>query len=101
MGKIPWKLNSQWADLVTRSGTSLFVSAKPGVLNETEKEELHQMMLKASLQEEHKIPLDWDYTVCPFLLADENVEVEYIWFEEAGPETRGNSCHYYRYIPLS
>ena len=101
MGKIPWKLNSQWADLVTRSGTSLFVSAKPGVLNETEKEELHQMMLKASLQEEHKIPVDWEYTDCPELWADENEEVEYNWYEEAGPETRGNSCHYYRYIPLS
>ena len=101
MGNIPWKLNSQWADLVTRSGTSLFVSAKPGVLNETEKEELHQMMLKASLQEEHKIPVDWEYTDCPELWADENEEIEYNWYEEAGPETRGNSCHYYRYIPLS
>ena len=101
MENIPWKLNSQWADLVTRSGTSLFVSAKPGVLNETEKEELHQMMLKASLQEEHKIPVDWEYTDCPELWADENEEIEYNWHEEAGPETRGNSCHYYRYIPLS
>ena len=70
------------------------------VLKETEKEELHQMMLKASLQEEHKIPVDWEYTDCPELWADENEEVEYNWYEEAGPETRGNSCHYYRYIPL-
>ena len=35
------------------------------------------------------------------LWADENEEIEYNWYEEAGPETRGNSCHYYRYIPLS
>ena len=34
-------------------------------------------------------------------VAYENEEVEYNWYEEAGPETKGISCHYYRYIPLS
>ena len=33
MGPIPWSLNRQWADVVAESGTSLFVSAKPGVLS--------------------------------------------------------------------
>lgn len=44
-GKIPWDKNLQWADLLAKSGTPLFVSAMPGALNPEEFEELHQIML--------------------------------------------------------
>ena len=44
-GMIPWDKNRQWADVLAKSGTPLFVSAKPGVLNPEEFEELHQIML--------------------------------------------------------
>ena len=70
-GSIPWSLNRQWADVVAESGTSLFVSAKPGVLTAEENEELHQIMLKASRQDHHKIPLDWEETDCPEVWGDE------------------------------
>lgn len=100
-GSIPWSLNRQWADVVAESGTSLFVSAKPGVLTAEENEELHQIMLKASRQDHHKIPLDWEETDCPEVWGDEEEEVEYNWYEEAGPVAKGNDQLYHAYIPLS
>lgn len=101
-GSIPWDLNKQWADVVAESGTSLFVSAKPGVLTEEEKEDLRQIMAKASKQEVHKIPLDWEYTDCPEVWGDEEEEVEYNWYEEAGSVARArNNQLYYSYVPLS
>lgn len=100
-GSIPWSLNRQWADVVAESGTSLFVSAKPGVLTAEENEELHQLMLKASRQDHHKIPLDWEETDCPEVWGDEEEEVEYNWYEEAGPVAKGNDQLYHAYIPLS
>ena len=48
-GKIPWEMNRQWADVIAESGTSLFVSAKPGVLTEEQKEELGVYRLSGNL----------------------------------------------------
>ena len=101
MGPIPWNLNRQWADVVAESGTSLFVSAKPGVLTAEENEELHQIMIKASRQDHHKIPLDWEETDCPEVWGDEEEEVEYNWYEEAGPVAKGNNHLFHAFIPLS
>ena len=76
MGPIPWELNRQWADLVAKSGTPLFVSAKPGLLGEKEKGELHKIMLEASVQKRHLVPVDWEYTDCPEVWEDEEGQVE-------------------------
>ena len=102
MGNISWSLNRQWADLIAKSGTPLFVSAKPGLLNEEEKEELHQIMLEASVQRRHLVPQDWEYTDCPEIWEDEKGEIEYNWYEEAGTNAKGNNTlKYFAYIPLS
>lgn len=102
MGPIPWELNRQWADLVAKSGTPLFVSAKPGLLSEEEKEELHQIMLEASEQKRHLLPTDWEDTDCPEIWEDEEGKVEYNWYEEAGTKARGNNTlRYFAYNPLS
>lgn len=100
-GYIPWKMNRQWADVLAESGTPLFVSAKPGILNDEEKEELHQIMLKASTQSLHKIPADWQDTDCPEIWADENGQVEYYWYEDAGTDLVGNTERYHASIPLA
>ena len=39
-GAIPWELNRMWLDILARSGSPLFVSCKPGVLNDNEISEL-------------------------------------------------------------
>lgn len=100
-GSIPWKLNRQWADVIAESGTPLFISVKPGILNETEKEELRRIMLKASAQALHKIPADWQLTDCPEIWADEKEQIEYNWYEEEGADLISNSEKYYRCVPLA
>ncbi|MBS6194095.1 MAG: alpha-galactosidase [Clostridiales bacterium] len=100
-GNIPWELNRQWADVLAESGTPLFISAKPGLMNEEEKEELHQIMLKASTQECHRIPADWEDTDCPEEWIEKDSVVTYHWYEEGGQRLRTNSQKYTAYIPLS
>ena len=100
-GKIPWELNRQWADVLAESGTSLFISVKPGILGEKEKEELRKIMVKASAQTCHKVPLDWMDTDCPQIWADEQEQVEYNWYEEAGSDLECKDEKYHAYIPLA
>lgn len=100
-GKISWKLNRQWADVLAESGTSLFISAKPGILDEKEASELRAILLKASTQDKHKIPVDWMETDCPRIWADEAEKVEYHWIDKAGSDLESNEIMYHAYIPLS
>lgn len=85
-GPIDWKFNKQWADVIAESGTPLFVSAKPGLLKDIEKEELRRIMLVASFQEHHLIPKDWEDTDCPVKWEDavHGITRHYHWFEESG-----------------
>ncbi len=99
-GNIPWQLNRQWADVIAESGTPLFVSAKPGLLNDTEKEELRQILVKASAQECHKIPVDWKDTDCPEVWADENGEIVYHWYDVSGSTLESNDERFHITIPL-
>ncbi len=99
-GAIPWRLNRQWADVVAQSGSPLFVSAKPGVLNEKEKEELRQIMLVASEQKNHKIPLDWEDTDCPEMWGEGDEIYAYHWFEDEGVTLTGTQDKYCVNIPI-
>jgi len=101
LGKIDWKLNRQWADALAESGTPLFVSAKPGVLNEAEKEELHQIMLKASEQKNHKVPVDWQENDCPEIWQEGDEICRYSWYEDEGNIPESNDQLYTIMIPLS
>lgn len=100
-GNIPWKLNRQWADVIAESGTSLFISVKPGILSEEEIEELRKIMLKASTQTCHKIPVDWMDTDCPEIWADETEQVEYNWYEDAGSNLESKDEIFHVYLPFS
>ncbi len=85
IGKIPWSKNRQWADVIVQSGTPLFVSVKPGILSPQEMEDMQQLMLEASEQKHHKIPLDWQETDCPQVWAEGDDMAAYDWFEDEGP----------------
>lgn len=99
-GTIDWKYNRLWADAIAQSGSPLFVSAKPGVLNGEEKEELRQIMLVASEQKNHKIPLDWEDTDCPEIWGEGDDVIIYDWYEEGGPTIISNEQKYSAYIPI-
>ena len=101
LGNIKWELNRQWADCLAESGTPLFISAKPGVLNEQEKEDLHQIMLKASEQKSHKVPVDWQENDCPEIWQEGDEVLTYSWYEEEGNIPESNNQLYTIMIPLS
>ena len=99
-GGIPWELNRQWADVIAQSGTSLFFSAKPGLLNEKQNEELHQILCVASAQKEHKIPADWQDTDCPEVWTDGNETRIYQWFDPTGSVQETRNEKFYVLIPV-
>ena len=84
MGPIPWSLNRQWTDLLGRSGTPLFVSAKPGLLQGEEIEELKKALLSSSKQKDTAIPLDWMETTTPRRWLINGEEVQYHWNQKQG-----------------
>lgn len=100
-GSIPWKLNRQWADVLAESGTSLFISVKPGILTNEEMEQLQEILQKASTQTCGKIPVDWMETDCPRIWADEKEQVEYNWYEDGGSNLESKEELYHVYLPVS
>ncbi len=62
---LPWSQNRLWGKLLANSGTSLFVSAKPDVLNEKEKKELACFLQTNSKQGDIAVPLDWETKFYP------------------------------------
>ena len=85
-GAIPWALNRQWAELVAASGSSLFLSPKPGVLNSDEKKELRKLLAEASKGEIAAEPLDWLENSCPSEWLIHGEKRKFQWFEADGGE---------------
>ena len=65
-----------------------------GVLNPEEFEELHQIMLRASEQKEHFVPLDWEEIDCPEVWGENGETITYDWFDNEGP-TMDAAVEYY------
>jgi len=62
---ISWDLTKQWLDLVARSGTALFVSVDPAIVQPYQKHELSSALAIAAAQREPGVPLDWQDTTTP------------------------------------
>ena len=77
-------MNRQWLDLLAKSGSPLFVSCKPGVLNDAEYAELKAAWAINSVQENDCRPLDWMESTCPELWLIDGEEVKYNWYENTG-----------------
>ena len=77
---ILWSLNKQWLDLLAKSGSPLFVSCQPGVLNADELKDLADAFARSSVQNDDLEPLDWFYTKYPeeYLLNGE--KITYDWY---------------------
>jgi len=58
-GAVPWEKNRQWLDLVSRSGTPLFVSWRRQLAGPEERRALREAFLRASKPEPTAEPLDW------------------------------------------
>lgn len=101
-GGISWSMNKQWADVLAQSGTALFISVRPNILDETEKQELHEILKVASKQEHHVIPVDWEETTCPehWQDKDHDIDCKYQWFEETGLKFNPNTIRYQTFLAM-
>lgn len=102
-GGISWSMNKQWADVLAQSGTPLFISVRPNILDETEKQELHEILKVASKQEHHVIPVDWEETTCPerWQDKDHDIDCKYQWFEETGLKFNPNTIRYQTFSSMT
>ena len=71
---------------LSRSGSPLFVSCKPGVLNDAEMEELKEAYRVASLQADEFVPLDWMETTTPERYLLNGKEITFNWYTNRGNE---------------
>jgi alpha-galactosidase len=85
-GAIDWSLNREWLRALSLSASSLFVSCKPGILNEEETKELKEAFKVASVQKDEFIPLDWMETTCPEKYLINGKEVTFSWYPKNGIE---------------
>ncbi|MBQ8511958.1 MAG: alpha-galactosidase, partial [Clostridia bacterium] len=83
-GAISWSLNRQWLDVLGRTGSPLFVSCKPGVLNDDEIAELRAAWAENSVQANTARPLDWMDNDYPALWEIDGEIVRYNWYPEKG-----------------
>ncbi|MCY9670465.1 hypothetical protein M5X11_37160 [Paenibacillus alginolyticus] len=70
---IPWEYNKQWLDVLSNSGTPLFVSADSTQLSIEQREALKEAFQIASQPIPVAEPLDWMFNTCPsrWKIADE------------------------------
>ncbi|HEY5562600.1 MAG TPA: alpha-galactosidase [Clostridiaceae bacterium] len=78
--KIPWSLNKQWLDLLSNSGTPLFVSVAKKAIGAEQEKALKQAFKKSSKEMPIGEPLDWLNTTCPEKWLLNNEITEYDWF---------------------
>lgn len=79
--KIPWDKNRQWVDLLSLSGTPLFVSVRPGTLSIDQKKELTLAFQRASHKRDRTVPLDWMTKSCPEQWKTDDTLMQYHWKE--------------------
>ena len=83
-GKIDWQLNRQWLDVLSRSGSPLFVSCKPGVLNDAQMDDLRAAFRVNSVQTNKTRPIDWMESENPELWEIDGETVRYHWYDVMG-----------------
>jgi len=80
---IPWSLNRQWLDLLSRSGTPLFVSAAPDAVGPAQRAALREAFAHAAVRQPVCEPLDWLQTNEPAHWRLGGATATYDWFSDA------------------
>ena len=62
---VPWEKNRQWLELLSLSGTPLFISVAPGTLRKEQYEDIRAAFTAASESRAAGEPLDWMNNACP------------------------------------
>lgn len=82
---IPWSLNKRWLDLLSESGTPLFVSCPEGALTEEQEKDMIKAYRLAAVQSGNLEPLDWLWNELPRLWRVGEKTVQYDWIENVYP----------------
>lgn len=83
-GMIDWKYNRQWGTLLSRSGTSLFFSVRPGTLPPDQEQDLKRMLRENAVPRSPAQPLDWMDTALPQDWLLDREKVSFHWYEPWG-----------------
>ena len=83
-GKIDWSMNRQWLQILSLSGTPLFVSCHPDQASGVVADDLRTAFIRASEQKDKLIPLDWMETTCPETWCVNGEKTGFRWFQETG-----------------
>ena len=81
---IPWEYNRQWGKLLSLSGTSMFVSVRPGSLPPEQMRELADMLRRNAERRPPAEPLDWQETGLPQEWLLDGEKTEFHWYEPGG-----------------
>jgi alpha-galactosidase len=81
---IPWEKNRQWLDLLSRSGTPLFVSADPLATGPEQAAALREAFAIAAEQQPLGEPLDWLNSTSPRQWKLQGERRDYDWLEPGG-----------------
>jgi alpha-galactosidase len=77
---VPWEKNKQWLDLVSRSGTTLFISWKADLLNDEIRSVIREAFKTAAKPRSVCRPVDWMETRTPtHWMFDDGGEATYTW----------------------
>ena len=82
--QIPWELNRQWLDLLSQSGTPLFVSAAPDAVGPEQRDALQQAFKIAATPRPLGEPMDWLVNSEPQQWSFNGHMTHYDWFGTEG-----------------
>ena len=69
---------------MANSGTPLFVSPKPGVMSDSEQQELKEAYFTNSVQADTLVPLDWMENTTPEKWLLNGKVTRFNWYENTG-----------------
>ena len=62
---VDWSLARTWLEMLSKSGTPLFLSTRPGGLNAEQEKAVKEAFARAAVNLAPAKPLDWQYTTAP------------------------------------
>ena len=63
--QVPWELNKQWLDLLSRSGTATFISASTDALVPKVRQAIKEAFSRAAVKQPKARPMDWMDSLTP------------------------------------
>ena len=62
---VDWNMASRWLDVLSKSGTPLFVSASPYTTNKVQQDAIREAFTRAAVNVTPAEPIDWQETTAP------------------------------------